>query len=306
MAPMFLVSNTEMMIQALESGITAAFPALNYRTDDEFRAAITEIKSKTKKPFGINLIVNKSNIKYKAQLATCVDMDVDFIITSLGSPEETIKQCKEKGIKDICDVVDLHFAQKVVDLGADALIAVNAEAGGHAGNIPLKELISLLKSNFDIPIISAGGVATGKQLKKALDLGAEAVSIGTIFIASEESPVTNDYKQALVDYGAKDIVRTSNLSGTPLTVVNTPYVQKVGTKASGLQKFLMKNKRLKKYVKMFVTYRGMKSIEKSAFGASYKTFYVAGPTIENIHEIKPLKLIVKTMIEEYEAAEVSS
>ena len=117
---------------------------------------------------------------------------------------------------------------------------------------------------------------------------------------------SNDYKQALVDYGAKDIVRTSNLSGTPLTVVNTPYVQKVGTKASGLQKFLMKNKRLKKYVKMFVTYRGMKSIEKSAFGASYKTFYVAGPTIENIHEIKPLKLIVKTMIEEYEAAEVSS
>ncbi len=299
MAPMFLVSNTQMVIEALESGITAAFPALNYRTDAEFRAAITEIRSKTNKPFGINLIVNKSNLKYKDQLTTCVEMNVDFIITSLGSPEETINRCKSKGIKVFCDVVDLKFAQKVVDLGADALIAVNAEAGGHAGNIPLKELVPLLKSNFDIPVISAGGVATGIQLKNALDLGAEAVSVGTIFIASQESPVSEDYKKALIQYGAKDIVRTSNLSGTPLTVINTPYVQKVGTEASALQKMLLKNKRLKKWVKLFVTYRGMKSIEKSTFKPSYKTFYVAGPTIEDVHEIKPLKKIVETMIQQY-------
>lgn len=299
---MFLVSNTTMVVEALESGITAAIPALNYRTDKDLRAAITEIKNKTDKPFGINLIVNKSNIKYPGQLKTCVEMGVDFIITSLGSPEETIKQCKTKGIKVFCDVVDLRFAQKVADLGADAIIAVNAEAGGHAGNIPQKELIPLLKSNFDIPIISAGGVATGKQLKDALELGAEAVSVGTLFIASEESPVTDDYKNALIQYGAKDVVRTSNLSGTPLTVINTPYVQKIGTEASALQKMLMKNKRLKKYVKMFITYRGMKSIEKSAYGASYKTFYVAGPSIEDIHEIKPLKKIVADVMQQYNEA----
>ena len=298
MAPMFLISNTKMVLEALESGITAAIPALNYRTDEAFREAIREIKSKSNKPFGINLIVNKSNIKYKGQLKTCVDMGVDFIITSLGSPEETINQCKAKGIKVFCDVVDLKFAQKVADLGADALIAVNAEAGGHAGNISLKELIPLLKSNFDIPVISAGGVATGKQLKQALDLGAEAVSIGTIFIASEESPVSSEYKNALIQYGAKDIVRTSNLSGTPLTVINTPYVQKVGTEASNFQKLLLKNKRLKKWVKMFITYRGMKSVEKSTFGASYKTFYVAGPTIEDVHEIKSIKRIVNDMVQE--------
>lgn len=302
MAPMFLISNTKMVIEALESGITAAIPALNYRTDKAFRTAIKEIKAKTDKPFGINLIVNKSNIKYPAQLKTCVEMGVDFIITSLGSPEETIKQCKVKGIKVFCDVVDLRFAQKVADLGADAIIAVNAEAGGHAGNITQKELLPLLKSNFDIPIISAGGVATGRQLKDALELGAEAVSVGTLFIAAEESPVTDDYKNALIKYGAKDVVRTSNLSGTPLTVINTPYVQKVGTEASPLQKMLMKNKRLKKYVKMLITYRGMKSVERSAFGASYKTFYVAGPTIEDIHEIKPLKKIVADMIQQYTEA----
>lgn len=299
MAPMFLVSNVQMVIEALESGITAAIPALNYRTDEAFRAAILEIKSKTDKPFGINLIVNKSNIKYKDQLETCVELGVDFIITSLGSPEETINKCKTKKIKVFCDVIDLKFAKKVADLGADAIIAVNAEAGGHAGNIPLKELIPLLQTNFDIPIISAGGVATGKQLKEALALGAEAVSIGTIFIASTESPVSDEYKNALIQYGAKDIVRTSNLSGTPLTVINTPYVQKVGTEASSLQKMLMKNKRLKKYVKMLITYRGMKSMEKSAFSASYKTFYVAGPTIEDIHEVKPIKTIVADIIQNY-------
>lgn len=299
MAPMFLISNVKMVLEALESGITAAIPALNYRTDTALREAILEIKSKSDKPFGINLIVNKSNIKYKAQLDTCVELGVDFIITSLGSPEETIRLCKPKGIKVFCDVVDLKYAQKVAELGADALIAVNAEAGGHAGNISQKDLIPLLKANFSIPIISAGGVATGKDLKLALDLGAEAVSVGTLFIASEESPVSEEYKKAIVQYGAKDIVRTSNLSGTPLTVINTPYVQKVGTKVSGLQKYLLKNKRLKKYAKMFISYRGMKSIEKSTFDANYKTFWVAGPCIENIHKIKPIEKIVADLIKEY-------
>jgi len=296
---MFLISNVKMVLEALESGITAAIPALNYRTDKALREAIFEIKSKTSKPFGINLIVNKSNVKYKKQLDTCVELGVDFIITSLGSPEETIKRCKPKGIRVFCDVVDLKYATKVVELGADGLIAVNAEAGGHAGNISYMDLIPLLKSNFDIPVISAGGVATGKQLKNMLELGADAFSIGTLFIASEESPVSEGYKNAIIQYGGKDIVRTSNLSGTPLTVINTPYVQKIGTQPSALQKMLLRNKKLKKYVKMLISYYGMKSVEKSAFSASYKTFWVAGPSIEDIHEIKPVKKIVADLMKEY-------
>ena len=299
MAPMFLISNVTMVLEALESGITAAIPALNYRSDEAFCEAILELKSKSDKPFGINLIVNKSNVKYKKQLGTCVELGVDFIITSLGSPEETIRQCKPKGIKVFCDVVDLKYAQKVVGLGADGLIAVNAEAGGHAGNISYKELIPLLKQNFDIPVISAGGVATGKQMKNMLSHGADALSIGTLFIASAESPVSEAYKKAIIHYGAKDVVRTSNLSGTPLTVINTPYVQKIGTEPSALQKMLLRNKKLKKYVKMLISYYGMKSVEKAAFGASYKTFYVAGPSIEDIHEIKPIKDIIASLMKEY-------
>ncbi len=299
MAPMFLVSNTKMIIEALNNGITAAFPALNYRTDEALREAIAEIKKATGKPFGVNLIVNKSNVKYKSQLDTCIDMKVNFIITSLGSPEETIKRCKGQGIKVFCDVVDLKYAQKVEALGADAIIAVTSQAGGHAGNMPPEKLIPLLRKQCKIPVIGAGGVVRGTDLKKMLELGADAVSAGTVFIASEECGVSDDYKQALIDYQGKDVVLSENLSGTPLTVINTPYVQKVGTKSNGLTKLMLKNKRIKKWVKMFVAVKGMKAIEKAAFSATYKTFWVAGPGIEHIHTIRPVKTIIEDIVSGY-------
>jgi len=299
MAPMFLVSNTAMIVAALESGITAAFPALNYRSDEELRKAIAEIRSKTDKPFGVNLIVNKSNLKYKSQLKTCVELKVNFIITSLGSPQETIEQCKSAGIKVFCDVTDLHYAQKVEALGADGVIAVNSEAGGHAGNIPAEKLVPLLKEHLSIPVISAGGVATGNQLKHILDLGADGASIGTIFIASNEAPVSDDYKKALIQYGAKDIVRTTRLSGSALTVINTPYVKEIGTKAGFLERFFLKNKWLKKYTKLFMALRGMNAIEKAAFKPTYKTVWCAGPAIEYIHEIRPVKEICTSLISEF-------
>jgi len=295
MAPMFLVSNTKMIIEALKSGITAAFPALNYRTDNELRAAIDEIRDATDKPFGINLIVNKSNIKYKAQLKTCVEKKVDFIITSLGSPKEVIEECKPQGIKVFCDVIDIKYAQKVVKLGADALIAVSKEAGGHSGPQTSEELIPALKKEFDIPVIGAGGVARKEDIERLINLGADGVSVGTVFIASTESPVSQEYKQALIDYKAKDVVLTSNLSGSPLTVINTPYVKKVGTKSGFLNKLMYKNKRLKKIIKMLLAFKGMKAIEKAAFKSTYKTFWVAGPAIEHIHKIRPVKEIVKTL-----------
>jgi len=258
-----------------------------------------EIKAASDKPFGVNLIVNKSNVKYKSQLDTCIEMKVDFIITSLGSPEETIKRCKGHGIKVFCDVVDLKYAKKVELLGADALIAVTSEAGGHAGNMKAEELIPLLRKECKIPVIGAGGVVRGEDLKRMLDLGADAVSVGTVFIASNECGVSNEYKHALIDYSGKDVVLSENLSGTPLTVINTPYVQKVGTKSGRLTKMMLKNKKIKKWVKMFVAVKGMKAIEKAAFSATYKTFWVAGPGIEHIHNIRHVKEIVKDIVSGY-------
>lgn len=296
-APMFLVSTTQMVIGALEAGATAAIPALNFRTDVELRKAISDIKSATDKPFGINLIVNKSNPSYKSQLKTLLEVKVAFIITSLGSPEETIKQCKPLGIKVFCDVVDATYAQKLEALGADALIAVNNRAGGHAGPISQASLLSTLLGACKLPILSAGGIASGQQINEALELGASGVSIGTIFIASDEASVSEDYKNALIQYGEKDIVCTDKLSGSKLTVINTPYVQQMGTKASWLERVLLTNKWLKKYVKMWIAYRGMKQIENAAFKATYKTVWCAGPSIEQIHSIRPMKAILGELIE---------
>lgn len=305
-APMFLISNTKMIKAALANGVTAAFPAMNYRTDAELRAAIAEIKAFSSKPFGVNLIVNKSNPKYPSHLETLLELKVDYIITSLGSPREVIERCKPLGIKVFCDVVDLPYAKKVEELGADAVIAVNSRAGGHAGNIPPHELITLLRDNCNIPIIAAGGVSKGKHLKQMMEWGAAGASIGTIFIACEEADISPEYKQAMIDYGEKDIVRTNKLSGSALTVINTPYVQQLGTKANFLEWILNNNKTLKKYAKMLIAFRGMKAVEKAAFGATYKSVWCAGPSIEDVTSIRPMKDIVQTLTKEYDEAIKSS
>jgi nitronate monooxygenase len=297
-APMFLVSNVAMVREAMNAGIAGCIPALNYRTLDELREAIKELKAAKVKggSFGFNLIVNKSNLKYKGQLEVLCQEGCDFIITSLGSPEETINQAHAAGIKVFCDVTDLKFAKKVEDLGADAAIAVNNEAGGHRGNLSPEELIKQLTEHLTIPVISAGGVGCKADIDKMLSYGAEGVSVGSPFIASIEAGVTDDYKQACVDYGADDIVMTERISGTPCTVINTPYVQKIGTKATWLENLLNKNKSLKKWVKMVRFSIGMKATENAAKKATYKTVWVAGPSIEHTKEILPVKDIVANLV----------
>lgn len=296
-APMFLVSNTKMVIEGMKSGVAGCIPALNYRTLEELRASIQELKAAKVEggSFGYNLIVNKSNPKYKDQLQVICEEGVDFIITSLGSPEETINQAHKVGIKVFCDVTDLSFAKKVESLGGDAIIAVNNQAGGHRGNIAPEILIKQLNENTSLPVISAGGVSSKADIDKMMSYGAVGVSVGSPFIASIEAGVSDEYKQACVDYGAKDIVMTQRISGTPCTVINTPYVQKIGTKETWLESLLNKNKSLKKWVKMVRFYIGMKATEKAATQATYKTVWVAGPSIEATKAILPLKEIVANL-----------
>jgi len=297
-APMFLVSNVAMVTEGMKAGIAGCIPALNYRTLDQLREAIHELKANKVKggSFGFNLIVNKSNIKYKEQLRVLCEEGCDFIITSLGSPEETINQAHKAGIKVFCDVTDLRFAKKVEQLGADAAIAVNNEAGGHRGNLSPQELTNQLSKALTIPVISAGGVGCKADIDKMLSYGAEGVSVGSPFIASVEAGVTDEYKQACVDYGEKDIIMTERISGTPCTVINTPYVQKIGTKQTWLERILNKNKKLKKWVKMIRFSIGMKATENAAKKATYKTVWVAGPSIEHTKAILPIKDIVANLI----------
>ena len=296
-APMFLVSNTDMVIASLRAGCTAAIPALNYRSQDELRQAIRHIKSSQKGPVGINLIVNKSNVRLNKDLNVCVEEGVDFFITSLGSPREVIRRAHEKGALVFCDVVNADYAKKVEDMGADALIAVNNRAGGHAGPKNMEDLMTELKETVDIPIISAGGVGDSSDLKKALDMGAAGVSVGSIFIASSEAPVSREYKEAIVQYGAKDIVMTTRLSGTPCTVIKTPFVEKQGLQPTFLER-LMKNKRLKKFIKMILFVRGMKKLRKAAYDFTYQKVWCAGPSIEKVREIRPMGDIITDLVSE--------
>lgn len=299
MAPMFLVSNEEMIIEATKNGITGAIPALNYRSVDELRAGIKRMKEKAQGPIGINLIVNKSNFYYKEQLQVCCEEKIDYFITSLGSPQETIEMAHKHGIKVFCDVTDLKYAKKVESLGADALIAVNSEAGGHAGKISRLDLLRLLKENCFLPIISAGGVGSGQGIAETLAAGADGLSMGSLFIASTEAPVSEAYKDACVEYGAKDIVLTTKLSGTPCTVIKTPYVAEIGTEQNALERFLNRNKRIKKWIKAMTFLKGMKALQKAAFGQTYKNVWCAGPSIEHVHQIRPVKEIIDTLKSEY-------
>jgi len=292
-----LVTNSKMLIEAGKSGISGAVPALNYRTDGEFRKAIAEVRKETDAPIGVNLIVNKSNPKFRGQLKTCIELKVGYIITSLGSPEHVIERCKGTGIKVFCDVVDLAYAKKVEALGADALIAVNNDAGGHAGSLSAEELVPLLLRETKLPVISAGGVGSYEGVQKMLELGASGVSVGTVFIAAEESPVSAEYKQACVDYDAKDIVMTTKISGTPCTIINTPFVKEIGTKQGWFGRLLSRSKRLKKWVKMITFLKGMKALEKAAFSATYKTVWCAGPSIHYTEKIRPLREIVESLVE---------
>ena len=298
MAPMFLVSNVAMVKAAMASGIAGCIPALNYRTLDELRAALKTLKEEKTAggAYGFNLIVNKSNVKYKAQLEVICEEGCDFIITSLGSPEETIKAAHKVGIKVFCDVTDLSYAKKVESLGADAIIAVNNEAGGHRGNHSPETLIKQITTQCNIPVISAGGVGCKAELDNMLGYGAAGVSVGSPFIASKEASVTEAYKQACVDYGADDIVMTERISGTPCTVINTPYVQKIGTTSTWLERILNKNRKLKKWVKMLRFAIGMNATKHAATKATYKTVWVAGPSIQHTKAVLPVGEIIRSLI----------
>jgi nitronate monooxygenase len=144
-------------------------------------------------------------------------------------------------------------------------------------------------------VISAGGVGNASGMKEAISMGADGFSMGSVFIASDEAPVTEEYKQACVDYGAKDIVLTSKLSGTPCTVIKTPYVAEMGTEQNWLERFLNKNKSIKKWMKALTFLKGMKSLQKAAFGQTYKSVWCAGPSIEHVHKIRPIKEIIQSL-----------
>jgi nitronate monooxygenase len=304
MAPMFLVSNEAMMKAGIDAGVAGCFPTLNYREKGELVQILDNLEAHhqamdQKGSYGVNLIVQKSNPLYQKHLDICVEKKVPFYLTSLGSPKEVIERVHAYGGKVLCDVTNLKHAQKCYDMGCDGFVAVGQGAGGHAGPFPLQLLVpALLKAFPDKLVISAGGIATGDGIASVLALGSDGVSVGTRFIACEEAGVNDEYKNAVVKAKMGDIVLTERLSGTPCNIIDTPYAKKIGYRQNWFERLMQRNKKIKKYFKMFVQVKGMKKLAESVKPGSYKTLWCAGQSVELIDKIEPVGAIVSSLTEE--------
>jgi nitronate monooxygenase len=295
-----------MVVAISEAGAIGTFPALNYRPIEKYREALIEMKKRTKRPIGVNVIVNKSNTRQAEDIRIALDHGVELFITSLGSPASVIREAHKNGAKVYCDVTNLEHAKKVADLGADGLVAVGTGAGGHAGPISPLVLVPWLAREMNIPVIMAGGVAHGSQMLAAIALGASGVHVGTRFIASSEAGVDDAYKNAVVTATPEDIVMTTRISGTPAAVINTDYVKKIGTDLPLALRILKEHPLTKKYAVPLIHYLGMKSLEEAAGGGgekpSWKTVWSAGQSVGLVDEIMDCRSIVEKLVREYRKA----
>ncbi|MFO0945578.1 MAG: nitronate monooxygenase [Planctomycetota bacterium] len=271
-APMFLVSNVDLVAAACQAGVMAAFPAVNYRTHEEFANAVREIKARTDKPFGVNLVL-KWNDRLAADMELVLKEQVALIITSLGDPTGIIQATRGTPTRVFSDVINQRHATKVCQAGVDGLVAVAYGAGGHAGQISPFVLGPWLKKEFGLPVLAAGGIADGRGLAAALALGLDAAYMGTRFIATREAPAMEDYKQAIVESQPEDIEYTDRVSGILGNYIRKTLPQdlQAGARAEG----------------------------------RWTQIWSAGQGVGLIDDVPSVKELVDRIVEEYEAARTS-
>lgn len=213
-APMFIISNKEMIVAAAEAGILGTMPSLNARTEEQFEADLKWIRSKTDKPFGINVTIGLTDpARLARDVELCLEYEVPVLLTSYGNPTEIVKQAHEKGATVFHDVIHLKHAKKAEAAGVDGIIAVSQGAGGHAGRVNPYVLLPYLRAQLDVPVIAAGCISGGDQVAAALSLGAELAYMGTRFIASAQCGAPQKYKDLVVGSTHEDIVYTDKISG---------------------------------------------------------------------------------------------
>ncbi|HWK68930.1 MAG TPA: nitronate monooxygenase family protein [Rhizobiaceae bacterium] len=217
-APMFLISGTDLVVEACNAGVVGTFPALNQRSSDGYRDWLDEIAARQTPeaaPFGVNLVVHRSNPRLEADLAITVEKRVPLVITSLGLNRDLISAVHGYGGLVFHDVTSLKFAAKAAEAGVDGLIAVSYGAGGHAGLISPFAALHEIRQIFDGVLVLGGAISTGRQIAAALLMGADMVYMGTRFMATAESMAVERQRQMLLDAKAADIVYTPAVSGIP-------------------------------------------------------------------------------------------
>ncbi|HLJ47284.1 MAG TPA: nitronate monooxygenase family protein [Bryobacteraceae bacterium] len=216
-APMFLVSGPDLVVESSKAGIIGTFPALNQRTSEGYAAWLDEIEERLQgspaAPFGVNLIVHKTNKRVEPDLRITVEHRVPLVITSLGAVREVVDAIHSYGGIVFHDVIHLHHARKAADAGVDGLIAVCAGAGGHAGTLNPFAFLGEIRQWFSKTVILSGCITNGRHIAAAELLGADLAYLGTRFIATRESLAPDAYKQMILSSAARDIVYTPAISG---------------------------------------------------------------------------------------------
>jgi nitronate monooxygenase len=222
-APMFLVSNPDLVVETCRAGLIGTFPALNQRSTERYESWLQEIADRLARaerddprrpaPFGVNIIVNKSNPRVEADLAVTVKHRVPLVITSLGAVKELVTQVHAYGGVVFHDVINIRHARKAAEAGVDGIIAVCAGAGGHAGTLSPFALLPEIRRFFPKTLVLSGALSTGVHIAAARMIGADLAYLGTRFIASVENSAPAEFKEMIVASQASDIVYTAAISG---------------------------------------------------------------------------------------------
>ncbi|HFI0683061.1 TPA: DUF561 domain-containing protein [Streptococcus suis] len=192
-------------------------------TADQVRDQIRQVKAATDKPFAVNLMLMMHNIAEIVQVV--IDEGVPIVTTGAGTPKHVMPHLKAAGIKVVPVVAAVKHAKKMEELGVDAIIAEGCEAGGHVGETNTMALIPQIVDAVNIPVIAAGGIADGRGIAAALALGAQGVQIGTLFLASQECPIPDSYKQAVIDADDTATVVTGRRNGAPVRCIANTMTQ---------------------------------------------------------------------------------
>ncbi|MBS1242131.1 MAG: putative oxidoreductase, partial [Gemmatimonadetes bacterium] len=260
--PMYPCSNPELVAAVSDAGgIGIIQPvSLTYVHGHDYREGIRLIRRLTPNPVGMNALIEASSKHYHERMVRWVNIALEegvrFFVTSLGNPRWVVKAAEPFGGVVYHDVTEKKWALKGLEGGVQGLIAVNRRAGGHAGPKSAEELFEEL-GGLGVPLICAGGIGRPEEFVAALRIGYAGVQLGTRFIATPECRASQVYKQAILDAEEQDIVLSERITGVPVAVINTPFIQRMGLKAGPFARWMLRGRRTKKWMR---TLYGLKSV----------------------------------------------
>lgn len=271
--------------------------SMTYVYGHDFRTGLRLIKNVTDCPFGMNALIEQSSKMYMNRVRDWIDIALEegirFFVTSLGKPAWVVERVRAVGGIVYHDVTSRRWADKALAGGVHGLIAVNSEAGGHAGHLSPEALYRELE-DLRIPVICAGGVGAPAQFRRMLDIGYAGVQMGTRFIATNECGAHAEYKAAILKAQPEDIVLTERLTGVPVAVINNDYVRRLGTRAGPLGRWLLKNRRTKYLMRGLYNLRSIQRLKKSALSSRGATeYWQAGKSVGGITSIRSAGDVVR-------------